>query len=80
MKQGPFHQACMNMMGYSQAQKAKKKKNNLLKTLSRDKDKQEEHTDSEEEAVPQTRQGTSLDIQRGIEQRLQHLNSRGSHR
>ncbi len=50
-----------------------------LKKSSRD-ENTEEHTDSEEEAVPQAREGTSLDIRRGIERRLQHLDSHGSHR
>lgn len=49
-----------------------------LKKSSRDENT--EHTDSEEEAVPQAREGTSLDIRRGIERRLQHLDSHGSHR
>ena len=50
-----------------------------LKKSSRDENTQE-HTDSEEEADPQTREAASLDIQRGIERRLQHLDSHGSHR
>ena len=49
-----------------------------LKKSSRDENT--EHTDSEEDADPQTREAASLDIQRGIEQRLQHLDSHGSHR
>ena len=50
-----------------------------LKKSSRD-EHTEEQTDSEEEVDPQTREGTSLDIQRGIERRLQHLDSHGSQR
>ena len=50
-----------------------------LEKSSRD-ENTEEHTDSEEEADPQKREAASLDIQRGIERRLQHLDSHGSHR